>query len=74
MILFYCILLVLHPRHKLNYFKAAGWVDGWTKDTEAIVRAEFDLSYGSTDASLAMKHSKSKVRVLNHIFLIKSLY
>ncbi|TDL16425.1 hypothetical protein BD410DRAFT_705554, partial [Rickenella mellea] len=25
----YRIAMVLHPRHKLNYFKSAGWEDGW---------------------------------------------
>ncbi|KAG1889611.1 uncharacterized protein F5891DRAFT_906011, partial [Suillus fuscotomentosus] len=25
----YQIAMVLHPRHKLQYFKAAGWEDEW---------------------------------------------
>jgi len=63
MTLFYYILLVLHPRHKLNYFKTAGWEDEWIAKAEEIVRAEFDKSYGSMDASWAMQ--PSKVSALN---------
>ncbi|KAG1724563.1 uncharacterized protein EDB91DRAFT_1004527, partial [Suillus paluster] len=27
----YRIAMVLHPCHKLSYFKSAGWEDGWIK-------------------------------------------
>jgi len=42
--------LVLHPCHKLNYFKNAKWEDDWIEDARQLVRDEFDLSYncGST--------------------------
>jgi hypothetical protein len=36
---------VLHPRHKLSYFKTAGWEDEWIKTAEALVRDEFERSY-----------------------------
>jgi hypothetical protein len=51
--------LVLHPRHKLLYFKNAGWKDDWIKGAEDIVRTEFDLSYacGTLDTQV------SKVKV-----------
>ena len=45
------LLLVLHPRHKLEYFKKAGWPDEWTDEAVEIVRTVFDLSYGSLDTS-----------------------
>ena len=32
---------VLHPRHKLHYFKKAGWEEGWIETARDIVRAEF---------------------------------
>ena len=35
-------LLVLHPRHKLHYFKTAGWEDDWIETARGIVREEFD--------------------------------
>ena len=38
-------LLVLHPRHKLDYFKKAGWKDEWITAARQIVRDEFERSY-----------------------------
>lgn len=55
-------LVVLHPRHKLEYFRNAGWEKDWVDKAEKIVRDEFDQSYGSLDASWAVQGSKSKVR------------
>jgi hypothetical protein len=59
-------LLVLHPRHKLQYFKNAGWEDDWIERAEEIVRTQFDLSYGSLDMGWATSQqvelSKAKVR------------
>ena len=42
-------LLVLHPHHKLKYFRNAGWEEEWVKRAEEIVHTVFDLSYGSSD-------------------------
>jgi hypothetical protein len=36
---------VLHPRHKLAYFKNANWEDSWVDTAERIVRDEFERSY-----------------------------
>ena len=59
--------LVLHPRHKLKYFKNAGWQDDWIEQAEEIVRTEFNLLYGSLDTSWATSReaqvSKAKVSV-----------
>lgn len=41
--------LVLHPRHKLQYFKKAGWEDAWIKTARSIVRDEFDRTYAFMD-------------------------
>lgn len=41
--------LVLHPRHKLMYFRDAGWEEEWVERAEDIVRTVFDLSYGSSE-------------------------
>lgn len=43
-------ILVLHPRHKLQYFKNAGWSAEWIETAKALVRDEFDRSYASLDA------------------------
>ncbi|KAF8152405.1 hypothetical protein B0H34DRAFT_755232 [Crassisporium funariophilum] len=38
----YSIAMVLQPRHKLQYFKTAGWEDNWIETAQTIVRKEFD--------------------------------
>jgi len=40
---------VLHPCHKLQYFKTAGWQDDWTQIAETLVCDEFECSYLSTN-------------------------
>jgi hypothetical protein len=42
--------LVLHPRHKLEYFKKQKWEDSWIQDAHDIVRRNFDRSYAMVDA------------------------
>lgn len=42
-------LTVLHPRHKLHYFKTAGWEDEWVETACNIVREEFDRTYAFMD-------------------------
>ncbi|KAF8171479.1 hypothetical protein BJ912DRAFT_860531 [Pholiota molesta] len=41
----YRIAMVLHPRHKLDYFKRAGWDPVWIDTAQQIVRDEFERSY-----------------------------
>jgi hypothetical protein len=36
---------VLHPRHKLEYFKRHKWEDAWIQAARAIVQEEFSRSY-----------------------------
>jgi len=45
-------LLVLHPRHKLQYFKTAGWEKEWIEAAEEIVRDEFDRTYAFMDVDV----------------------
>jgi len=45
----YRIAMVLHPRHKLQYFKNAGWDEAWIETAHAIVREEFDRTYAFMD-------------------------
>jgi len=40
---------VLHPRHKLHYFKTAGWEDTWIETARTIVQDEFDRTYAFMD-------------------------
>jgi hypothetical protein len=44
-------LVVLHPRHKLDYFKTAGWDDEWIETARNIVREEFERTYKVSDAA-----------------------
>ncbi|KAF9536176.1 hypothetical protein CPC08DRAFT_618484, partial [Agrocybe pediades] len=41
----YRIAMVLHPRHKLEYFKNAGWQADWIKAARQIVEDEFNRAY-----------------------------
>ncbi|KIJ09551.1 hypothetical protein PAXINDRAFT_45902, partial [Paxillus involutus ATCC 200175] len=41
----YRIAMVLHPRHKLAYFKTTHWEDEWIKTAEALVCDEYTRSY-----------------------------
>lgn len=43
----YRIAMVLHPRHKLAYFKKAHWEPQWIQTAESLVRNEFERSYAS---------------------------
>lgn len=40
---------VLHPRHKLQYFKNANWLPEWIDIAKNIVREEFERSYASSN-------------------------
>ena len=42
---FFDIKLVLHPRHKLTYFKRMDWDVEWISTAEGLVRKEFEHSY-----------------------------
>lgn len=43
--------VVLHPRHKLEYFKTAAWEDDWMEIAESLVRNEFECLYSSLQVS-----------------------
>jgi hypothetical protein len=37
--------VVLHPHHKLEYFKAQNWEPDWIKTAQTLVREEYDKTY-----------------------------
>jgi hypothetical protein len=39
------LAVVFHPRHKLKYFKWAGWEPEWIAAATDIICAKFDRSY-----------------------------
>jgi hypothetical protein len=78
-------IIVLHPCHKLSYFKNAGWTEEWINTAEHLVREEFDRSYSildidddvdtEIDEELAgsMDVDSSKVRSMSLLSLFQSL-
>ena len=40
---------VLHPRHKLQYFKNVNWLPQWINIAKNIIRKEFEHSYALGD-------------------------
>jgi len=38
---------VLHPQHKLRYFKATQWEDEWIDAVEQIIRDKFEWKYAN---------------------------
>jgi len=57
-------LLVLHPRHKLHYFKTAGWKPEWIEAAHDILREEFDRMYAfmDWDNEIVPKHKVRDLR------------
>ncbi|KAG1840505.1 hypothetical protein DFJ58DRAFT_667157, partial [Suillus subalutaceus] len=49
----YHIAMVLHLRHKLSYFKTAGWEAEWIQTASDLVRHEFDFAYADMPTSSA---------------------
>ncbi|KIL65170.1 hypothetical protein M378DRAFT_77314 [Amanita muscaria Koide BX008] len=43
--MFYLFFNLLHPRHKLQYFKHAGWSDAWISTARELVRKAYERSY-----------------------------
>jgi hypothetical protein len=41
----FLVVSVLHPRHKLKYFKKHNWEEVWVNAASDIVHKEFDRSY-----------------------------
>jgi hypothetical protein len=56
------MFLVLHPRHKLEYFKKHNWEASWINTAHQIVHDEFARSY----ASLKIQDNKTDMQVDNH--------
>ncbi|KAF8867525.1 hypothetical protein BD779DRAFT_1464272 [Infundibulicybe gibba] len=73
----YRIAMVLHPRHKLQYFKDVGWEDDWIKTAKGIVQDEFQRSYApraraattSTAGSLKRGVPKHKTHIVVDFFI-----
>lgn len=75
--LFSDLLLVLHPCHKLLYFRTAGWEDEWITSAEEIICTQYHQSYGALDTSWVISQetqfSKTKACVFKLLLYIKVL-
>jgi hypothetical protein len=60
------LYLVLHPRHKLKYFKTANWPDAWIEKAKEIVQTKFELSYGSLDDTSWVSQKKVCLFIKSH--------
>ena len=50
---------VLHPQHKLHYFKKAGQDENWIETAKDIVCAEFDQTYTFMDVDVDVLESET---------------
>ncbi|KAL1724778.1 hypothetical protein EV714DRAFT_222494 [Schizophyllum commune] len=65
----YRIAMVLHPRHKLAYFRKHGWEEEWIATAETITRTVYDKKYAirevqnedAPEQDLACKDGESSV-------------
>jgi hypothetical protein len=75
---------VLHPRHKLSYFKSLHWLPDWIQTTEDLIRAEYNRSYATKDDlgdiadvevnSNAPKVSQPSILLILHANILKGKY
>jgi hypothetical protein len=75
------LILVLHPRYKLQYFHNIGWEKDWINTAENIVRAEFKRTYADKfknidtaplpDVSMTVRYvGFSAYMAIAHIFVV----
>jgi hypothetical protein len=64
------IFPVLHPRHKLAYFRKAGWEAEWVETANEIIRNEFNRSYAKPTITTNSSEEDAKVRTLIQCLLI----
>jgi hypothetical protein len=65
---------VLHPRHKLNYFKKAGWDDAWIETAHGIVRAEFDQTYAFMDINAEPSRKATRKTEVSYLLYLRPYY
>ncbi|KAF8416999.1 hypothetical protein L210DRAFT_3428716, partial [Boletus edulis BED1] len=57
----YRIAMILHPRHKLEYFKDANWADDWVDTAERLVWQQFENLYASNTTDFKAPNSDIEV-------------
>jgi hypothetical protein len=72
-----CLIPVLHPRHKLAYFKSAGWEDDWIETAEKLVRDRFESDYSeikTLDACLGTSDTEVESQLVRHARFLISVF
>jgi hAT family C-terminal dimerisation region len=66
----------LHPRHKLEYFKAAGWEDEWIAAAHSIVHDTYKHLYAShsTGATQTLEDSGDPIAQVCHWFVFYLIF
>ena len=60
---------MLHPHHKLSYFRHAGWTNDWIATVKKLVRDEYDCSYCFwADIVITATGPEDESKPLNKIF------
>ncbi|KAI0371578.1 hypothetical protein BV20DRAFT_941875 [Pilatotrama ljubarskyi] len=67
----YCIAMILHPGHKLEYFRDQNWSEEWIETAKDIIKDEYNRKYAnrkpasptSSTSDKAPQISAVKVRV-----------
>jgi hypothetical protein len=66
-------LPVLHPRHKLAYFKKANWPEDWINVAKTIVRDEYEHTYKVAEGDIEVEEienvSDIVLFVLRHLMI-----
>lgn len=72
-VVFFYLLLplaVLHPLHKLEYFKNAGWVPDWIDTATKLVYDELERSYPAADEDSSVDEEEDRpqsVKICNNV-------
>jgi len=70
------LITVLHPCHKLSYFKTAKWKEDWIDTAETLVRKTFAHLYTSADVTgndLDLEHAQDSNKVSSNKTMCSSL-
>jgi len=59
----YRIAMVLHPRHKLQYFRTARWEPEWIQTAEDIVRSEYSRKWAKRSPATSPSSNEAMTAV-----------
>jgi len=74
LITYHSFFSVLHPCHKLNYFKNVRWENDWIKAARQLVQDKFNLLYNHCPMSQGLMSSHRVHTTINMAFLLLSHY